>query len=429
MQPLEVIMIVSFTSLTLVTALLLIIATMPSRPGLGWWITGAATQSLIYLMAVLFYGKETTSAGSLVFLGMQTTVNYLVAIGTLRFIRKPIDLFFYTTIPIFGFMIVAGFMLNGVTFWAEAVFAVLNAAAFGMTAFAIFTSQNNLKSTKIMGLFSSAACIHWLDYPFLSGHESLLFIGFSLGICLAVGIFLSLSAMALFQFRISTKRSEEKAMFAASHDPLTGLFNRSHLGKLFDSYLSGSKDTGESFLLLYLDLDGFKFVNDNYGHKAGDHILTVVATRMEVWLEKKGDAVRIGGDEIVVLLRLQGQFSSQGAYESARLLLDLIEEPIIDDENTYTISSSIGGCYYQAYVNTPTQDEMMSCADKQMYRAKQAGGRCIFFPETYAVDYSALPERVAATSPTKVTKTKSLTQPEKIIPPKKQYSRRPLESV
>ena len=399
MQYLEVTMVVSFTSLVLITALLIMISTMPSRPGLGWWTTGAVIQSLTYLMAVFFFGEGTSSAENLVFFGMQTTVNYLVAIGTLMFIRKTVNLFYWTTVPFTIFMTVVGLKLGGVNFLADVVFSMLNATAFAVIAYVIFKSPDHHKSTRIMGLLSFFVAIHWLDYPFLSGNDALLSIGFALGVCLAVGMFLSLSAMALLQFRLNTKRSEERAIYAASHDSLTGLFNRSYLSELFDTYLHESNETGDSFLLLYLDLDGFKFVNDNHGHKAGDNILVALANRMETWLEDKGDAVRVGGDEIIVFLRLQGQFSSSSAYEYTNLLLRLIEEPVIDGENTYSISASIGGCYYQAYVNTPSPDEMMSCADKQMYRAKQAGGRCIFFPETYSANYSDSSEVLVAGLP------------------------------
>ena len=100
----------------------------------------------------------------------------------------------------------------------------------------------------------------------------------------------------------------------------------------------------------------------------------------------KGDAIRIGGDEIIVLLRLRGVYSQQSAYQSARLLLDMIELPIVDGKDIHAISSSIGGCSYQSGIDTPTLDEMIHCADNHMYRSKQVGGGCIFLEESKDLD-------------------------------------------
>ena len=380
MHPFEVTMIVSATSLVLITTLLLVVRTMPSRSGIGFWSVAALLQASAYILQMLFHEEGATVSNQLIFFFLQTTVNHLLVVGTLLFIGKQINLRLWFGVP--GLMLIssAALVFSGEPFFSILLFAVENAAAFLILAVAILKRSSRInKSTKVMGVFSLLTGIHWLDYPFLAHIEWFAPIGFILGMTLAVGMFTALSAMALEQFREHTKRSEERAIYAAGHDPLTGLYNRSCLGKLYDTYAAEAEKKNLSFIVLYLDLDGFKAVNDKYGHKAGDMLLITVAKRLEKWLGDKGDAIRIGGDEIIVLSRLRGVYSEEIAYSSALLLLYMIELPIVDGKNTHCISASIGGCSYQAGLLTPTLDQMISCSDKKMYKAKQSGGHCISF--------------------------------------------------
>ena len=131
--------------------------------------------------------------------------------------------------------------------------------------------------------------------------------------------------------------------------------------------------------MLYFDLDGFKFVNDTYGHPAGDLILTTVSKRMSKWLGAKGDAIRVGGDELIVLTRLRADFSRENSMSASQRILNLIEQPIVDGAHTYKVSASVGGCCY----GLPHCDleNMINEADKLMYEAKQSGGHCIRFSQ------------------------------------------------
>ena len=402
MHPFEVTMIVNATSLVLITALLLIVRTMPSRKGVGWWTCAAVLQSLAYILQLLFHEQGKTITSDLIFFLLQTTVNHLLIIGTLIFIQRKVDLRLWIGVPVLMLAGLVDLSLAGQSFLSVLLFSIENGGAFLFLAYAILKSSEPInKSTKVMGVLSLLVGVHWLDYPFLGHIEWFEPIGFILGITLALGMFLSLSAMALTQFREHTKRSESRAIYAAQHDPLTGLYNRSSLNKLFDGYVEEAEKNNLSFIVLYLDLDGFKAINDQFGHKAGDMLLVTVAKRLEKWLGNKGDAIRIGGDEIIVLSRLRGIYSEDSAYKSARLLLDMIELPIVDGKDIHHISSSIGGCSYQPGILTPSLDEMISCSDKQMYKSKQAGGHCIFLKEAFE-------NRLNQNNKPKLTKPKNL---------------------
>lgn len=380
MQPLQILMIISSTALVLSTLLLLVIRTMPTRKGLCWWIGASSLQAVAYFLAILFYGEERVLAGDIIFFTLQTVVNHFLIIGTLFFIKSNIktNLHLWLLIPSVTLMAVCTLLALGQQFLGELLFSLENSVAFAIAAISIFKSKSSDKSSRTMGVLYCLVAIHWLDYPFIAHNPLYETVGFVVGLVLGVGVFLTMTLMALLQFRSHTKRSEARAIYSANHDSLTGLYNRNSLEEIFDCYKEKSEKSNHAFVLLYLDLDGFKAVNDQFGHKSGDLLLVTVAKRLEKWLGGKGDAIRIGGDEIVVFCRLRGMYSVETCYKTARLLLDSIELPIVDGQNIHKISASIGGCSYQPGKHTPTLDEMISCSDKQMYKAKQAGGHCIF---------------------------------------------------
>ena len=92
MHPFQVTMIVSATVLVLLTALFLIIRTMPSRPGIEWWTASSAFQCVAYLLALIFYGSEKTIEADMAFFSLQTIVDQAIVIGTLLFVGVPIKL-------------------------------------------------------------------------------------------------------------------------------------------------------------------------------------------------------------------------------------------------------------------------------------------------------------------------------------------------
>lgn len=381
MHPFQVTMIVSATVLVLLTALFLIIRTMPSRPGIEWWIAAASVQGVAYLLALIFYGSENTIEADMAFFSLQTIVDQAIMIGTLLFVGVPINLKRWILAPIAIIAVLCGLLLAGQESLAIFVFAVTASAVFIYPAILIFRAKFKQKSITLTAVLFSAVGIHWLDYPFLGRNPDYAHIGFMIGMALAVSIFFSLAVLALLQFRDQTKASELRAIYAATHDPLTGLYNRSYLDTLFAQYVDDADLKQQRFMLLYLDLDGFKAVNDSCGHKSGDLVLATIAQRMEKHLADDGDAVRIGGDEIVVLMRLSGEHRLDKAYQSTRSLLDLIEQPIVDGQQQHQISASIGACCYQPKQANKNLDDLISCADKLMYKAKQSGGKCVFFDE------------------------------------------------
>jgi diguanylate cyclase (GGDEF)-like protein/PAS domain S-box-containing protein len=154
-------------------------------------------------------------------------------------------------------------------------------------------------------------------------------------------------------------------------DPLTGLCNRALFVEQLGRRLKASQERpgGESFALLYLDLDRFKVINDSLGHLVGDELLVAVSRRLESCL-RQGDVLsRLGGDEFAILLN--GLNTDQQANVIAFRVQETLSKPFTIDGREVFTSASIGIAYGAPRYTTP--DEMMHDADTAMYQAKAHG--------------------------------------------------------
>ncbi|WP_256824104.1 putative bifunctional diguanylate cyclase/phosphodiesterase [Pseudomonas kurunegalensis] len=165
----------------------------------------------------------------------------------------------------------------------------------------------------------------------------------------------------------------------ARKDPLTGLGNRKFLGERLPLYQAMQRRQPELTLVLYLiDLDDFKLINDCLGHAAGDALLDGIAQRLRGLIRASDTAVRIGGDEFVVLSLTESV--GQGSHILAQRLLEEICQPLMFQDSRLAISGSIGIAHA-----TPgmSQEELLRNADIAMYQAKRAGkSRYAFFSAT-----------------------------------------------
>jgi len=153
----------------------------------------------------------------------------------------------------------------------------------------------------------------------------------------------------------------------ARHDPLTGLRNRMALSEAFD--MLGSADNTLTCVHCF-DLDGFKYVNDRFGHAVGDELLVGIAIRLRENLDRPNIAVRAGGDEFVIL-----QPDVRHPLEAdalARKIVDVLTAPYEIAGEDITIGISLG--YTMALSGSARLDHMMDSADKASYRAKRNGG-------------------------------------------------------
>lgn len=160
----------------------------------------------------------------------------------------------------------------------------------------------------------------------------------------------------------------------ALHDTLTGLPNRTLLADRIDQAIAKVAEQGGGFALMFIDLDGFKPVNDAFGHHTGDQLLKEVALRLRGHLHSQDTLARIGGDEFVLLVELG---EPEDAVGVAAKQVNLVSRPFRVAEQSLQISASVGIVLYPG--NGTDQLELLRNADAAMYHAKSAGKNAYSF--------------------------------------------------
>ena len=168
----------------------------------------------------------------------------------------------------------------------------------------------------------------------------------------------------------------------AHTDPLTNLPNRRLLCKHFEKFMASSLRHKIYGAVLLMDLDGFKVLNDNYGHNAGDEVLIEVANRILSVTRSEDVAARLGGDEFIILisqLDTDEETARNIALGIAEKLINLVSQPIVFEDKVLHVGASIGIRLLELEeLNTET---VFREADAAMYNAKQAGRGCAVFYE------------------------------------------------
>ena len=164
----------------------------------------------------------------------------------------------------------------------------------------------------------------------------------------------------------------------ARHDELTGLPNRRHFQERLEQTLARAQRSGEHFALLFIDVDNFKRINDQWGHEGGDAVLQVVAKRLGATTRKADTVARMGGDEFLVML--ENPTHSEDVAHIAEKLLESIRAPIIYKGNELLVGFSIGISQYPQ--DGANAADLMASSDHAMYEAKSAGRNRFRFSST-----------------------------------------------
>jgi diguanylate cyclase (GGDEF)-like protein len=155
----------------------------------------------------------------------------------------------------------------------------------------------------------------------------------------------------------------------ATLDTLTGLPNRATLTKRIESAIELARRRHNVFAILFMDLDGFKTINDSLGHSAGDQVLAAFAQRLQACVRATDTVARIGGDEFVVLA--ENLVTRQDARLIAESILERMREGVWNDNEPLQVMPSIGVALFPQ--DGDTVDELLKHADAAMYEAKRAG--------------------------------------------------------
>ena len=184
----------------------------------------------------------------------------------------------------------------------------------------------------------------------------------------------SIGVVLVFKDVTDSRRMQKMMVHQATHDPLTGLVNRSEFEERLEKAVESAQKFENTHALLFLDLDQFKIVNDTAGHVAGDELLKQISSLLASQLRGRDTLGRLGGDEFSVLLE---NCPISKASRVAEILIDAIREyRFIWEDKTYQVGVSIGVVAITAEVHDKT--ELMNQADQACYSAKDLGRGCAY---------------------------------------------------
>ena len=180
----------------------------------------------------------------------------------------------------------------------------------------------------------------------------------------------SISLMGLLaSAALERQRTAERIEQLAFNDSLTGLPNRVLFADRIEQAFGAAKRYARGFAVMYLDLDHFKAINDNFGHRVGDEVLVHVARRLRTLLRESDTIARFGGDEFVILQPVVD--AATDAADLARKVLVALEQPIVVDGREHRVATSIGIALYPEHATEI--ERLMELADAALYRAKREG--------------------------------------------------------
>lgn len=185
--------------------------------------------------------------------------------------------------------------------------------------------------------------------------------------------------VAIFSDITQQKAQQAKLERLLHYDVLTGLPNRSLLNDRVKQALINAKEQQHYVAIVFIDLDGFKSVNDTYGHNAGDSLLTELGSRFLTVMRSQCTIARIGGDEFIAVMT--NLASRESAYPILDQLLSVCNQPFLINGEAVNISASIGVDFYTPsdYDQELSEINLIQQADKAMYIAKQQGKNQIWF--------------------------------------------------
>ncbi len=174
--------------------------------------------------------------------------------------------------------------------------------------------------------------------------------------------------------------AEEQIWHNAHHDMLTGLPNRRLFLDRLEQQIKQAKRSNLPLSVLFMDLDGFKEVNDSYGHETGDRLLAEVAERLTACVRDEDTVARLGGDEFTMIL--SGVNQRKDAELVAQTIIDAIADRFSFEKSVIQIAISIGISFYPH--DAISAIVLLEAADKAMYQAKKSGSSWMCYQDTYA---------------------------------------------
>ncbi|WP_144393366.1 GGDEF domain-containing protein [Pleionea sediminis] len=359
---------ISSTGVLLVAIMLLYLSSIPgSQDGAKQWSIGFFILASAY-MALIFLSPH-VAVSQMDYLNVTFYVIYSVFVvsGTIRHFNADQSIL-YWVIGCIGTIIWFStfFLLTDYFLVSTIIPAVFLFATHFYTACLFYKSRKSAGEL-IVVFVSALLAIHYADYPFLRQIEWFAPIGFLIAGVLSILFACSLLYVKFNSFKSELIEAKELALKLAHSDSLTGLMNRRRLFESFDVLAGLAHRHKTKMVVVFIDLNDFKQINDTLGHEAGDVVLVKVARRLNDAVRESDVVARVGGDEFVILAN--DYATKHDIDDLLNRIRDRLRHSILLNQQKQHIEASIG---YSLYPDDgETIEALLSQADKQMFDNKE----------------------------------------------------------
>lgn len=344
-----------------------------TNPGTGWWAAALAFALAARLVNLILPAVHIPAPAVPGYALLNVLENFCLIAGLVRFFDLRLSL---RWVGVATLVVEAWVLLS----WAAgaslaqrgSLVVVDNVAVQLGLAWVVFRRRDELapRWLTLAAVAGVLLALHWaLAFVIIADHPSWATNGFMLGMVLALTEYFALLAAVLHSFQQRLLLAEAEALEMAFHDPLTGLNNRRYMSSLFENALLLATRPHQLVAVLCIDLDDFKAINDQAGHRAGDELLKTAAARLKQATRSTDICARLGGDEFVVICT-QLEHAEQ-VHVIAQKLLGALAVPADVDGRTYFTRASIGISFYPQHGHTLST--LLEYADKVMYQVKHSG--------------------------------------------------------
>lgn len=341
------------------------------RKGISWWALSSIAGAAGYCALLVCGSMGNPAHGEALYNLSLIAWSSFLLIGSGNWLKRTINVRLVLSISAFSTVWVIYFSFIQPVFLPAAIVTALTCGVLTLYTSWLFLSSEKTKGNEVK-LLIAVLCfsgLHALDYPILRPHESLAMIGIILCIIASLTINIILASIVIIQFKKSMESSEKQAINMAMQDPLTGLKNRLGLIEAFNKQVDLLVPGQQRIAIIFADLDNFKTINDTYGHEDGDQVLCIIADRIQSMIRHNDVAVRIGGDEFIILL---SDIKPNDWEHIPRFISRLIKEtcePITIKQCTHQVGASIGLAVYPK--DGEHLQDLLNCADSSMYLDKR----------------------------------------------------------
>jgi diguanylate cyclase (GGDEF)-like protein len=239
-----------------------------------------------------------------------------------------------------------------------------------LTFNSVFSYPKNIDSLKEVHIIKQDTCWRLITFAPHSNQWSLKNVSANdLYISLSIILFSFVMAYVIARLQLKKSIDHNEIRKLAHHDSLTGLINRGYFKKLFHWKMQNARRTGTKLALIYIDLDGFKDLNDSFGHSVGDLALKAVSKNLEYAFSINAYVSRIGGDEFAILI--YDFEDTKNIISQVEAYLYLSHRPLTLDGEQHMLNTSIGVAFYPEHGSNI--NDLMHNADEAMYYIKRSG--------------------------------------------------------